>query len=254
MKRAFVLRGLALVLALACAGCGTRSISDSGYRGGSWGHAVDDNPLYRGELSEFEVLGIERDRPIAEGEIQVAAKSHVRPTVAYGASVMLIQSGAMFPDEPMARALAARYAIGQFSGIPESRLPQDSAAAMAGSYAKSLRLAAARGGYDGIIAYWGVLETAQEDLAGKAISWVPIVGSFVPDEAQRMRIRLKFAVIDVKTGHWDLYVPEPLQDDAISARLNRASSDQSQVALLKDAAYEAAAAGLFKRCATPPAS
>lgn len=235
------------VLLLSLVGCQTRSISDSGYHGGRWGGG-DVNRVYRGELSEFDVLGIERGQAIAENEIQASLGARERPTIARGSSIMLIQSGAMFPDEPMVRALEARYDIGQFSGIPEERSQSASASPAApASYAMALRLAAARGGYDKIIAYWGVLETAQEGLGTKVVSWVPIVGNLIPDETQRMRIRLKFAVIDVKTGQWDLYVPEPLKDDAISASLSRASSDQAQVAFLKEAGYNAAASGLFTR-------
>jgi hypothetical protein len=237
---------LAALVLLSLAACGARSISDSGYRGGFWGDRSDDNRLYRGELSEFDVLGIERGQEIAESEIEAAVGARERPMIARGASIMLIQSGAMFPDEPMVRALEARYDIGQFSGIPQDSAQSRSAAA---SYAMALRLAAARGGYDKVIAYWGVLETAREGLGTKVVSWVPIVGNFVPDESQRMRIRLRFAVIDVKTGQWDMYMPEPLEDYAVSASLNRASSDQAQVALLKEAGYKAAATGLFTRYA-----
>jgi len=239
---------LAMLLLLSLAACGMRSISDSGYRSGYWGRGSDDNRLYRGELSEFDVLGIERNQTIAEKEVQASLGAHERPVIARGASVMLIQSGAMFPDEPMVRALEARYDIGQFSGIPEEQSQSASTApAASASYAMALRLAAARGGYGDIIAYWGVLETTQEALGTKVVSWVPLVGNLVPDETQRMRIRLKFAVIDVKTGQWDLYVPEPIEDAAISAGIIRSSSDQAQVALLKDAGYKAAATGLFTR-------
>jgi hypothetical protein len=238
---------LAGLLLLSLAGCATRSISDSGYRGGFWGGGSDHNRLYRGELSEFDVLGVDRSQTIGEREIQESLDTHDRPEIARGASIMLIQSGAMFPDEPMVRALEAGYDVGEFSGIPEER--QWTTTAVPTPYAMALRLAAARGGYDKIIAYWGVLETAREGIGTKVVSWVPIIGNFVPDETQRMRIRLKFAVIDVKTGQWDLYVPEPLEDDAISASLNRASSDQAQVALLKEAGYKAAATGLVTRYA-----
>jgi hypothetical protein len=239
---------LAVLFVLSLAACSTRSISDSGYRGSYWSGRSDENRLYRGELSEFDVLGIERNQAITEGEIQASLSARERPSIARGASIMLIQSGAMFPDEPMVRALEARYDVGQFSGIPDERTQSASAAPAAPvSYSKALRLAAARGGYDKIIAYWGVLETAREGIGTKVVSWVPIVGNFIPDETQRMRIRLKFAVIDVKTRQWELYVPEPLEDAAISASLNRASSDQAQVALLKEAGYKAAATGLVTR-------
>lgn len=50
-------------------------------------------------------------------------------------------------------------------------------------------------------------------------------------------LRLKFAIVDVASGNWTLFSPEPLEDTAISATLNRESSDQDQVALLKGKAY-----------------
>jgi len=90
-------------------------------------------------------------------------------------------------------------------------------------------------------------ETGQVNLATKTISWVPIVGWGIPDERQRMRIRLKVAVIDVKTGQWEIFVPDAIEHDAISASYTRESSDQGQVALLKAKAYPAVAEDIVKR-------
>ncbi len=66
----------------------------------------------------------------------------------------------------------------------------------------AFRLTAAKAGAETLIVYWGVLESAREGYATKTISWIPIVGSLLPDEKQQMRIRLKAAIIDVKTGYW----------------------------------------------------
>src|SRR5690348_4826402 len=101
------------LLILACAvlaGCqkSTRSISHSGYpqKGaycGDGAPAVASDPAfeYRGELSEFDVLGIPRGEFTSEADIQRALAAskpvHVRP----GSSVLLIQSGALFPDGAM---------------------------------------------------------------------------------------------------------------------------------------------------------
>jgi hypothetical protein len=94
-----------------------------------------------------------------------------------------------------------------------------------------------------------MLETAQKGLGAKAVSWVPIVGGAIPDEGQEMRIRLKVAVVDVKSGQWDMFSPEPFQDNAVSSRFTRESSDQQQVGTLKIQAYEAAAEDFIKRYA-----
>ena len=77
----------------------------------------------------------------------------------------------------------------------------------------------------------------------------PIVGRVVPDENQQMRIRLKIAVIDVRTGRWEEFSPDPIEDNSLSAGFTRESSDQDQVALLKTRAYQVAAARIVERYA-----
>src|SRR2546428_2968043 len=103
-----------LVAMLVLAGCSVRSISDSGYDGGGprRGAAAPSNPFYRGELSEFDVLGIDRGKAVTEQEIQQAIDSRVPVSLKRGASVMLIQSGALIPDDPMVKALEKYYTVG----------------------------------------------------------------------------------------------------------------------------------------------
>ena len=133
------------------------------------------------------------------------------------------------------------FAVSVFSGVPENEKPSDS------SYSKALRLAAARAGIGAIVVYWGVLESGIENLATKTVSWVPVIGRTLPDEAQTMRIRLKVGIVDVRTGQWEIFTPTALDDRAFSARINRAHSDQQQVGELKTAAYELAADGIVAR-------
>jgi len=102
----------------------------------------------------------------------------------------------------------------------------------------AFRLTAAKAGAETLIVYWGVLESAREGYATKTISWVPIVGSLLPDEEQQMRIRLKAAIIDVKTGYWEMLIPEVYEDEIQSAGINRKQKDQKQVALLKERGYK----------------
>ena len=215
---------VAVVITLG--GCATRSISDSGYRG-EYGWMGRSQVA---ELSEFSVLGIDPNQPITDQDIaaQYAARKPVK--LRKGAGILLIQSGAMFSDEPMQRELAKTFRVGPFSGI---------AAASTGNYSKALRLSAAQGGYDYILCYWGVLEANQKKLATKGVSWVPIVGRAIPDETQQMRIRLKAFVVDVRTGQWVMIGPDAIGDNAVSAHINRETSDQAQVAELKDKAYTA---------------
>jgi len=122
---------------------------------------------------------------------------------------------------------------------PRQRTATDPEPLESFSYSKNLRLAAARAGAETLVCYWGTLESARRKMETKTVSWVPIAGWMVPDESQQMRIRLKLALIDVRTGNWRVVAPEPFTDKAWSTGFTRDSSDQKQVELLKRRAYEA---------------
>lgn len=234
--------GLACLLVLTLAGCGVRSISNSGYYADSdRGYAQRNNPFYKGELNEFDVLGIDPKAPIAEADIQKSLAEKLRIVVSKGSSIMLIQSGAMIPDEDMVKGMEKYYNVAVFTGVPAGGgIPAD-------AYAKALRLAAAKGGYEKLMVYWGLLETGREDLATKAVSWLPFIGGAIPDQTQRMRIRMKVALVDVKSGQWDMFSPPPFEESDFSGRYSRMASDQAQVAILKTQAYNATVEDLVKR-------
>lgn len=236
---------LAVILSLAA--CETRSISNSGYQADANRYGAS-NPFYTGELGEFDVLGAAGISSITEEDIQKSFSTRRPLSIARGSPVMLVQSGAIFPDDPMVKSLAVHYAVGGFSGIPERKTYDPSTCVnQAAPYSMALRLLAAKGGYEKIVVYWGILETAQQGLTTKAVSWIPIVGGAIPDENQRMRIRLKVAVVDVRSGQWETFAPAPIESDSISTDYTRESADQGQVALLKEASYKAAADEIARR-------
>jgi hypothetical protein len=233
------LGGLLVLAASLLGGCQTRSISDSGYHGEYGG----GSPLYHGELTAYDVIGVDRDRVISDRDIQQALVAKQAISVKKGSAIMLVQSGAPFPDPEMMTALQRYYAVSSFTGIPlvDTHRSVASDPAPPASYSQLFRLAAAKGGFETIVVYWGVLESASEGLGTKAISWVPIIGGAIPDQTQHMRIRLMLAVIDVRTGQWETFNPPPFDDEATSNAHGRAASDQTQVALLKAKAYAEAA-------------
>jgi len=237
----------ALVAALVLAGCETRSISNSGYVGGGdryYRYGVPANPFYRGELTEFEVLGIKLEKSASNDDISRSAAAYRRLAVRKGATLLVIQSGAAIPDSSMLAELDRHFTLIPFSGVPlaghEITAEKPVPAGDAASYGYALRLAAAKGGAELIFCYWGVLESATAGEATKGVSWIPVIGGVIPDETQHMRIRLKVAVIDVKSGSWAMFIPEVFTDAALSAANNRATADQSQVQKLKEQAYKAA--------------
>ena len=225
------------LLAAALGGCSTRSISNSGYQeDGYYGH----NAFYQGEIDELDLfVPREREEPFGN-DIRTALADRRPVTAELGKPLLVVQSGALVPDELMTDALKDHFQVSPFSGVPSRpAYPYSNTASTAepGSFGERLRLAAAQGGYERILVYWGQLEAQRSGGLTKAISWVPIVGAVVPDESQDMRIRLKAAIIDVTTGRWHMILPESIADSAISASINRASSDQDQVQQLKAAGY-----------------
>lgn len=203
--------GLAGLLLLLTA-CQTRSISNSDYGG-------QGNAFYSGELSEYDVLGIDRSGGFSEADIQKAAIQRRPIMLRRGASILLIQSGALIADPDMVLAMERYFTVSSFSGVPIKADTGFERTTPSVPYSQLFRMAAAKGGYDTVVVYWGMLESASEGHATKAISWVPIIGGIVPDETQHMRIRLLMAVIDVRTGQWETYSPEPFEDEALSNQL-----------------------------------
>jgi hypothetical protein len=201
----------ALLLLPACA---TRSISDAGYP-----HAPGNrNALYRGELSDFDVVG----RAALGG---AGGELALRPR----ARVLVVQSGALFPDEVMMAALGEHFETGAASGVPVSDGYGD----------QGMLAAAARGGFDAVVAYWGMLESQQESDAS---AWVPVAGLFFDSTTQAMRLRLR--VVDPKTGQWRSLLTTPLDDQRRTSLAGSESSDRAQVDAVKRAGYAAATAAV----------
>jgi len=246
------------IVCILLAGCvkSVRSISHSNYREGAVsGEYQPGDPgsdpafNYRGELSEYDILGITRGGVTSETEIRRALDQAKHVRLRPGSSLLLIQSGAVFPDGPMVTELGKHFTVIPFSGVPQVRKTtagERTESFDPESYAKSLRLTAARGGAEVIVCYWGVLESENEHLVTKTVSWVPIVNWMVPDEKQHMRIRLKIAVIDVGTGDWAIFTIRPFEDERLSRSPRREVVDQKQVERLKQKAYEAGATELVR--------
>lgn len=249
------------LLCLCLASCAkTRSISNSGYSHGGY-HGAS---AYNRELQELDVLGLDQQTVVSEKDIQDALNTRSGVQLKRGSTIMLVQSGAEYPDAGMVENLSKHFFVVPFSGlapIPVSKnvqlngnlvIPieelgrpkeqQTQKVLLEGpDYSRLLRLAAARSGSESVVCYWGILESASEGLATKTVSWVPVVNWMLPDERQHMRIRLRIAVLDVRTGNWTMLTPAAFEDKKISTRGRREAADQKQVEALKKRAYEAGA-------------
>ncbi len=211
---------LALTASLLAASCASRSISSPDM---PWGNS---NTSYVGELSEFDVVGT--------GLGHSADLPPVR--LAPGDRVLLLQSGAAFPDEQLAEALGATLSVSPASGIPTGWTVKG----------EGLLGAARRGGYSAVIAYWGTLESSSEDTEGAAATaWIPVVGLFIPSENLRMRLRLRFVVLDTKTGAWIQVTPPPIEDRREASFAGKRRVDAEQVEALRSASCAPAASAVL---------
>lgn len=243
-----------LLLGLIClAGCNTRvaSISHSEFidprAGERPGRGNDGAFQYRGELTEFDVLGIARGELTSEASIRRALDEARKVKLQPDSSILLIQSGALFPDGGMIAELGKHFRVMPFTGIPpQENIVHGTPVSDPESFARSLRLAAARAGNDVIVCYWGFLESMSENLPTKTVSWLPVANWVLPDEKQRMRIRLKLAIVDVRSGNWAVFSPAPFENTLTSERRHRAKADQAQVEQLKSEAYQAAVTDLLR--------
>lgn len=238
-----------MLLVAGCTLCGctnTRSISHSGYNDsrsepGFIPCFEGSDPIfeYRGELSEFDVLGINRGAVVSDTEIERTLASARQIRLHPGASILLIQSGARFPDGPVVSELGKHFRVVPFSGVPAAPKTKDGKIEdrNAEGFSKSLRLAAARGGNDMILCYWGILESENANLPTRTVSWMPVVNWVLPDEREHMRIRLKMALVDVQTGDWAMFSPLPIEASRISISPRRNVADQKLVESLKQRAY-----------------
>ena len=238
----------ALVVALGAlllAGCETRSISNSGYRSDSYWGRGDRNPFYTGELTELDILGIAPNGEATNENIAQTLATATTPKLKRGDRVLLMQSGAMVPDEAMLTEANRYFEVAPFSGVPPSDRFGATPAERTG-FAPSLRLRAAQGGYRIIVCYWGVLESAREGGQAGPAGWVPIVSSLVPDQKQQMRIRLKAIVVDVASGAWRMLAPEVYTDESFNSYWSRERKDQLLVNALKEKGYKSLVADLLK--------
>jgi hypothetical protein len=177
---------------------------------------------------------------VTEEQITAALDASRQVKLKNGETILLIQSGATFPDSEMVRMMEDQFRVVPFSGLPPAPMQRNAGDQDQPAYSRTFRLAAAQAGAEHIVCYWGVFESMRSDMNTKAVSWVPIAGWVLPDENQAMRLRLKLAVIDVRTGSWTVVSPDSVVDrNSRSNRFNRERADQKQVQELKELAYAA---------------
>jgi hypothetical protein len=205
---------------LALSSCATTSISNTGR-----------NSLYSGELAETDLLGIPTGKNVSDATIQatLARASRTPMRLRGGDHVMLIQSGALQPDPALTQAFSSRVRVSAFSGLPAAeKKPSPSA----------LRLAAAQAGANKIVCVWGLLESAEHSTGMGAVTWLPVVGDFIPGRRTLSRITLKGMIMDTASGAWHSHSTTPVNASRLTAAIIEDTQSARQTDQMKADAYE----------------
>ncbi len=235
MKKRFILIGLLFIF---LGGCVTKSISETGYAQSESNGRVSNTQRSK-ELNELQVLGIKNLSAITEENISEVLATSSPVELPKGSSILLIQSGADFPDSEMVESMSEYWDVNIVSGSNDKYSE--------GNLNKALRFIAASGGNKHLIVYWGIVETAKKTLGTRGISWVPLVGWIIPDENTQMRISLKFAIIDVEKGSWKMFQPSAVEKEFMSTFIDRKGKEQQKVIELKKLVYADAAKKVFEK-------
>lgn len=189
------------------------------------------------ELADTDVLGTSAQTPSEEdirNALDRAAKVHLKE----GENVLVVQSGEVVPDSRMVAELNKHYRAIPFSGVRGDWIKGNSESDP--DYAKALRFAAAQAGAEKILCFWGNLEVAQRDLSTKTITWLPVVDVIVPDEKNNVRVHLKIALVDVRTGAWTVFRTEPQEAQMVSTGWAREHVRSPEVRRLQQKSYTVA--------------
>lgn len=184
------------------------------------------------QLKENEVLGLRATEKLSDEEIQRVLDETRALRVKSGSTILLVQSGVDHPDKAMVEELSNHFTVVPHTGIPsEIRSDGD-------DISKALRLAAAQSKAEAILVYWGKLELKRDDLPTSIVSWVPVIDFTVPDEYQKVRMHLKLALIDVRTGNWATFRTEPIESESLTTRYAREHEPKWPLESVKRRLYE----------------
>ena len=220
---------------LILSGCSSVPISNAGFSQ----HRSSHSRYADKELTELDVLGIPSTLLLDDDHITKTLSEKSAIELHPHSKLLLLQSGTDFPDSEMVQSMSQFWDISVLSGDSRN-YPKENLNTI-------LRYTAATGGNDFIVVYWGVIQSAKSDLHSKNVSWIPMLGWSLPDEETKMRVIVKFAIIDVKNGQWKTFQAEPIESAFLSSIHNREGKNQVQEIEIKRAIYAKVSEDFFNK-------
>jgi hypothetical protein len=227
----------AVLAAISLIGCAHENTTD--YRRADYSSRKPLKSYHSGgnELADNDVLGAASSKPTDE-DIRLALDRAVKVDLKRGEPVLALQSGEPVPDSRMVSEMNKYFRAIPYSGIRSDWISGDSSNNP--DYAKALRFAAAQAGAEKILCFWGTLEVAHHDLSTKTVTWLPVVDIFVPDQKENVRVYLKCALVEVRTGAWTVFRTEPQETRMVSTGWAREHVQSPEVLRLQQKSYETA--------------
>lgn len=185
------------------------------------------------QLNESEILGLKSTDRVTNEDINRILDEATALQIKEGSTILLVQSGATHPDQQMIDELSKHFVVIPHTGVPNEVRPHPD-----DDLGKALRLAAAHSKAETLMVYWGHLEMKRDDLPTSLVSWVPVIDFAVPDEYQRVRMHLKVALVDVRTGNWATFRTEPVESDALTTRYAREHEQKRPLQNTKQRLYK----------------
>ncbi|OUR88260.1 hypothetical protein A9Q81_24310 [Gammaproteobacteria bacterium 42_54_T18] len=146
-----------------------------------------------------------------------------------GASILLIQSSAQYPEHALVSALSDYWEVSPLDATNKIFREQ--------SDNGLVRNIARSGGNSHIV-----------------VCWVPMLGWGLPDKETDVKVQVKFAVIDVVSGRWRLVQPKPLITTYQSSIMTRKGQGKTEIEAIKEELYQAAVKALVQSVYTPEAA
>lgn len=230
-----------VVSAMFLAGCAHEKSTDYRRADFTSRHTLRSHYHEGEELKDGDVLGMSAGEP-SEETIKKTLERSSKVDLKRGESILVLQSGEPVPDARMVAELNQYYRAIPFSGIRSDWQTSDTDAP--DRYAKALRFAAAQAGAEKVLCFWGSLEIARHELSTKTVSWIPVLDFFVPDQKDSVRVHLKMALVDVRTGEWAVFRSAPIEEEVVSTAWEREHVENSQVKRMKLASYKTAVGSL----------
>ena len=209
-------------------------------------------PVVSPQLTEQELFGWDPSAEITEEVIQDAiAQAEDEISIPRNASIILVQSGEKTPDTDMQKELEKHYKVATFSGIPPSKKinVNKEPSTSPNSYMLTLRYFGARGRQSTVIVYWPTLQMGIFDKQANSFIWQDYQPVANNTQINSLRYVMRYAVIDVKTGNWEMYSPTSIETKipGIATNTTPENTLEDVIKKSKQQTYQANAQEIYSR-------